>query len=411
MRKIELPFGHHRISLELPNELGCLSVIEPHRSNIDAVRLALIAPIDSPSLCQLVKAGQKIVIITSDITRPCPSYKILPPLMEELGAAGVRDEDVTVIFGLGTHRKQTDEERISLVGSEMAARLKCIDSDPDRTVFVGRTSRGTAVEVFEPVVEADVRIVLGNVEPHYFAGYSGGAKAIVPGVCSAETIRNNHALMVDPRARSGNIEDNPVRLDIEEGAALVGIDFILNVVLDSHKDIVYAVAGHPITAHRMACRVVDALSMTPVQHPADIVIVSAGGYPKDLNMYQAQKALDNAALAVKPGGIIIWVAQCAEGFGSKTFEEWLVGTSVDQIIEKIQQDFVIGGHKAAAIARVQNRATIMLISDMADDIVRACRMEPYHNLDEALQCAIQHCGPKPDIVVIPEGASVLPKVG
>lgn len=408
---INLPFGHHRISLDLPNEVGCLSVLEPRRSNVDAVRLALAAPIDSPLLHQLVNAGQRVVIITSDITRPCPSYKLLPHLMEELTAGGVRDEDVTVIFGLGTHRKHTDEERISLVGRDMAARLKCIDSDPNQTVFVGRTSRGTSIEVFEPVVKADVRIVLGNVEPHYFAGYSGGAKAIVPGVCSAQTIRDNHALMVDPRARSGNIGDNPVRLDIEEGAALVGIDFMLNVVLDSAKNIVYAAAGNPTTAHRSACRVVDALSMSIIHQLADIVIVSAGGYPKDLNMYQAQKALDNASMAVKPGGIIIWVAQCPEGFGSKTFEEWIVGSSTEQIIEKIQKDFVIGGHKAAAIARVLQRASIMLISDMADDIVRACGMEPHHNLDEALQTAMQCCGTKPDILVIPEGASVLPKVG
>jgi len=408
---IDLPFGRHRLSLDIPDEVGCISVLDPRRANIDIVRLALIAPIDSPPLRQLVKAGQKIAIITSDITRPCPSYKLLPPLLDELASAGVRNEDLTIIFGLGTHRKQTEEEIISLVGSEIAARIKCIDSDPEKTVFVGKTSRGTSVEVFEPVVEADVRIVLGNVEPHYFAGYSGGAKAIVPGVCSAQTIRNNHAMMVDPRARAGNIEDNPVRLDIEEGAALVGIDFILNVVLDSHKNIVYAVAGHPITAHRMACRVVDALSMSLIRQLADIVIVSAGGYPKDLNMYQAQKALDNASVAVKPGGIIIWLAQCSEGFGSKTFEEWMVGSSTEQIINNIQKDFVLGGHKAAAIARVLKRASIMLISDMGDDIVRSIGMEPYHDLNEALQFAIQRCGSNPDVVVIPEGASVLPKVG
>ncbi len=408
---IELPFGHHRISLDLSDEAGCLSVLEPRRSNIDAVRLALAVPIDSPPLRQLVHAGQKIAIITSDITRPCPTYRLLPPIMDELAAGGIQDEDVTVIFGLGTHRKQTDEERISLVGSEMASRLKCIDSDPTQTVFVGRTSRGTAIEVFEPVVNADVRIVLGNVEPHYFAGYSGGAKAIVPGVCSANTIRNNHALMVDPRARSGNIEDNPVRLDIEEGAAMVGIDFMLNVVLESAKNIVYAAAGNPTTAHRWACRVVDALSMSLISKPADIVIVSAGGYPKDINMYQAQKALDNAAVAVKTGGQIIWIAQCPEGFGSKIFEEWIVGSSPQQILEKIQQDFVLGGHKAAAIARVLQKATIMLISDIPDDIVRACHMEPYHNLDEAILTAIKRCDTKPDILVIPEGASVLPKIG
>jgi nickel-dependent lactate racemase len=155
--------------------------------------------------------------------------------MDELCVAGIRDADVTVVFALGSHRKQTDEARKKLVGREMVARLRCIDSDPNQTVYVGRTSRGTPIEIFEPVVRADVRIVLWNVEPHYFVGDSGSAKALVPGVCSIQTIRNNHGLMVDPRARAGNIEDNPMRLNIEEGAAIVGIDFMLNVVVDSAK--------------------------------------------------------------------------------------------------------------------------------------------------------------------------------
>lgn len=407
---IELHFGHRRISLNLAGDVGKLSVVEPRRTNIDAVRLALAVPIDSPPLRDLVHAGQKVAIITSDVTRPCPTDRMLPPIVDELAAGGVRDEDITVIFGLGSHRKQTDEERQALVGSEMAARLRCIDSDPHQTVYVGRTSRGTPVEIFKPVVQADVRVVLGNVELHYFAGYSGGAKAIVPGVSSVETIRANHALMVDPRSRAGNIEDNPVRLDIEEGAAMVGIDFILNVLVDSEKNIVFAAAGHPTTAHRYACRVVDAVSITPIPSPADIVIVSSGGYPKDINMYQAHKALDNAAAAVKPGGQIIWLAQCSEGLGNKTFEQWMVGSTPAHILERIQGNFVLGGHKAAAIARVLQRATILLVSDLPDDLVRACSMESYPDVDTALQTALQRAGQEPVITVIPEGASVLPKV-
>lgn len=407
---IKLGYGRQRLCLETAGKVGRLSVLQPRRSNVDAVQLALAAPIDSPRLRELVHAGQKVVIVTSDITRPCPTERLLPPVMDELSLAGIRDEDVTVVFGLGSHRKQTKEEQAALVGSAMAARLRYVDSDPQQTVLVGRTSRGTPIEVFEPVVQADVRIVLGNVEPHYFAGYSGGAKAIVPGVCSAQTIRANHALMVDPRARSGNLADNPVRLDIEEGAAMVGIDFMLNVVLDGAKNILAAAAGNPITAHRWVCQVVDAVSMTPIGELADIVIVSAGGYPKDINMYQAQKALDNAAVAVKPGGIIIWVAQCPEGLGNQTFEQWMVGTTPAQILERIQQDFVLGGHKAAAIARVLQRASILLVSDLPDDLVRACSMVPFPDLDSAFRSALQRAGQDPIITVIPEGASVLPKV-
>ena len=408
---IELPYGHQKVSLRLEGNVAAVNTLKPQRSNVDPVRLALAAPMDSPRLRELVHPGQKIVIITSDITRPCPSERMLPPIMEELSAAGVPDENVSVVFGLGSHRKHTKEEQIALVGNQMAARLRCIDSDPSQTVYVGRTSRGTPIEVFEPVVKADVRIVLGNVEPHYFAGYSGGAKAIVPGVCSVATIRANHALMVDTRARSGNIRDNPVRLDIEEGAALVGIDFMLNVVVDSEKNIVAAAAGHVTTAHRWACKVVDALSMTPVKELADIVIVSAGGYPKDINMYQAQKALDNAAMAVKPGGQIIWLAQCPEGLGNQTFERWMVGSTPAQILERIQQDFVLGGHKAAAIARVLQQATILLVSELPAEVVRGCSMEPYTDLEAAVQAALSRTGEGAVVTVIPEGGSVLPKIG
>jgi nickel-dependent lactate racemase len=410
MMSVDLLYGHKKINLDLASDGGCLTILEPRRTNIDVVQLALAVPIDSPRLRDLVHAGQKIAIVTSDITRPCPSERLLPPVMDELHAAGIQDADVTVVFALGSHRKHTDEEREMLVGHEMAVRISCIDSDPNQTVYLGRTSRGTPIEIFEPVVRADVRIVLGNVEPHYFAGYSGGAKALVPGVCSTETICRNHALMVDPRACAGNIGDNPVRLDLEEGAAMVGIDFMLNVVLDSAKNIVVAAAGNPTTAHRWACRVVDAVSMTPVNSLADIIIVSAGGYPKDINMYQAQKALDNAAVAVKPGGQIIWVAQCPEGLGNQTFEQWMIGSTPAQILERIQKDFVLGGHKAAAIAQVLQKASILLVSDLPDELVRACSMEPYADIDTAFQAALQRAGDCPTITVIPEGAAVLPKL-
>jgi nickel-dependent lactate racemase len=408
--KIELPYGHRYFNIDLPGAENNITIFKPHRTSVDPVYLALAAPLDSPRLCELVHPGQKVVIITSDITRPCPSHLLLPPLMDELASADVQDEDVTVVFGLGSHRKHTKEEQEALVGSTMAARLRCIDSDPEQTIFVGSTSRGTPIEIFEPVVRADIRIVLGNVEPHYFAGYSGGAKALVPGVCSVKTIRANHAFMVDQQARSGNLDDNPVRQDLEEGAAMLGIDFILNVVLDSEKNIVVAAAGNPITAHRWLCKVVDAVSMNHVKKLADIVIVSAGGYPKDINMYQAHKALDNAAVAVKPGGQIIWLAQCAEGLGNKTFEQWMVGSSPELILERIQQEFVLGGHKAAAIARILRQANILLVSDLPDDLVRKCSMEPYPDLDTAIRSALHHCQPNPLITVIPEGASVILKV-
>jgi nickel-dependent lactate racemase len=295
-----------------------------------------------------------------------------------------------------------------LVGPELADRLRLLDSDPRRTAYVGTTSRGTPIEVFEPVLKADFRIALGNVEPHYFAGYSGGAKALVPGVCSLATIQSNHAMMVMPLARAGSMQGNPVREDIEEGAALIGLDFILNVIVAPDHQILAAAAGHPIEAHRWLCNVLDYQRKVVVDELADIAIVSAGGFPKDINLYQAQKALDNAAAAVKPGGIIIWLAECPDGLGNVIFEDWLVGSTADNIIARIQERFVLGGHKAAAIASVLKKAQVLLVSSLDPNLVRDCGLRPYAEFEGALADALLEAGPDPAITVMPVGSAVLP---
>ena len=383
-------------------------LLEPNRPSHDSIRLALAAPIGSPHLHKIVRPGHSVVILTSDITRSCPTHLMLPPLLEELAKAGVQDEDIQVIFALGSHRAHTDEEHIKLIGAEMAQRLRYLDSDPDQTVYVGTTSRGTRIEAFEPVVDADIRIALGNVEPHYFAGYSGGAKALVPGVCSLATIQGNHAMMVHTMASVGILDGNPVREDLEEGAAFIGLDFILNVIVDAEHNITAAAAGHPVEAHRWLCHILDYQRKIAVEQLADIVIVSAGGHPTDINLYQAQKALDNAAAAVRPGGVIIWVAECSDGFGNPIFKEWLVGSSADDILDRIQTRFVLGGHKAAAIACVLKRASVILVSALPPDLVRDCGLSPHADFDSALGAALDVVGPNPVITVMPAGAAVIP---
>jgi nickel-dependent lactate racemase len=406
---ISLPYGQGQLNLEFESG-GHVVVLEPGRRSIDPIRLALAAPIGCAPLHEIVQLGQSVVIVTSDITRPCPSWLMLPPVLDELRRGGIAEQDVTVVLALGTHRPHTQAERERLVGAEVIRRVRCIDSDPRQTVRLGMTRRGTPVDVFEPVVQADVRVALGNVEPHYFAGYSGGAKALVPGVCSVETIRHNHAMMIEQGAQVGVLEGNPVREDIEEAAALIGLDFILNVIVDSTHEVVLAASGHPIEAHRWLCRALDYQSKVVIQQPADVVVVSAGGAPKDINMYQAQKALDNAVAAVRPGGVIVWVAECPEGLGNATFEEWMVGPSADDILARIQQDFVLGGHKAAAIARVQKKAAILLVSALPSELVSRMGMRPCADLNTALQVALDQMGPDANIIIMPEGAAVIPSV-
>lgn len=408
--EIVLPYGSDGLRLEIDADAAHMAILKPRRSAAEPVNMALAAPIGSPPLHELVQPGQSVVIVISDITRPCPSYLMLPPLVAELSAAGIPDEDILVVSALGTHRPQTQAERERLIGPEMAARLICIDSDPLNIRHVGTTSRGTPIEVFAPVIEADVRIALGNVEPHYFAGYSGGAKALVPGVCSGNTIRANHAMMVDVAAGLGVLDGNPVREDIEEGASLIGLDFILNVIIDENHKIITAAAGHPVAAHRWLCRVLDYQSKVVIDQPADIVIVSAGGFPKDINLYQAQKALDNAAAAVKAGGQIIWLAECSEGFGNSTFESWMVGHEADAILARIRENFVLGGHKAAAIARTQKRAEISLVSGLPAEMVRACGMRPFSDVETAYNTILSEVGSASLVAVMPEGAAVVPAI-
>jgi nickel-dependent lactate racemase len=408
--KIDIPYGQGRFTLSPEKNIQVLNIPESKGSATDPLEHALAAPISSPRLKDIVRPGQSVTIITSDITRPCPSHLMLPPLLAELAEGGIPDDQVTIVFAMGIHRPHTQQEQSRLVGEDIWKRIRCIDSDPEQTILVGTTSRGTPIEVFAPVVEADVRIALGNVEPHYYAGYSGGTKALVPGVCSFNTVNHNHARMVEPGAQIAQLEGNPVREDIEEGAALIGLDFILNVILDSQKNIVSAAAGHPVKAHRWAAQTIEDLRGVNVSDLADIVVVSAGGYPKDINLYQAHKALHTAAAIVRPGGIIIWVAECSDGFGQPTFEEWLTGLDPEDILDRIRQQFVMGGHVAASVTRIKARADLFLVSALSPNKVRQCGMVPFSTLDSALQAAEQKQGEAQIITVLPEGSAVVPRV-
>jgi nickel-dependent lactate racemase len=413
---IALKYGRSALDLELGEAAAWSTVLEPRRlaapaDEMACVRSALANPIESVRLRECVRPGQRAVIVTSDVTRPCPSARLLPLLLDELSRGGVRDRDTTVVFGLGSHRAHTEEERRRLAGQAVLDRVRCIDSDPGDVQSVGRTSRGTPVSVFRPVLEADVRVCLGNIEYHYFAGYSGGAKAIIPGTGGLDTIQQNHRLMVEPGARSGELDGNPVREDIEEASRMVGIDFVLNVILDGLQRIVDAVAGHSQVAHREGCARLDRVGRSMVERAADLVIVSAGGYPKDINLYQAQKTLDNARQIVRPGGIILLVAECSEGMGNSVFEAWMGDYGgADAIVARLRREFVLGGHKAAAIALAMQQADIYLVSALPQDAARSMGFHPFDCLGSALHTALKQLGARPTIVVMPEGASTLPGV-
>lgn len=413
--KLEFGLGTGTQTVDVPdkNLLGVLRAneVELGLTGEDEVRRALAGPIGSPKLRDIVKPGEKIAVITSDITRPMPTWKVMPALLDELYAAGVKKEDITLVFALGSHRKQTDEEKRHLAGDRAFEEINCVDSDPTDCVHMGVTKAGTPVDITRAVAEADRRVCLGNIEYHYFAGYSGGYKAIMPGVSTRGAIQSNHSMMVRDDARAGRLEGNSVRADIEEAGRIVGCDFIVNVVLSEGKEIIKAVAGDPVKAHRAGCAFLDTIYLKELPEAADIVLVSQGGAPKDLNLYQTQKALDNARHAVKQGGVIVLIGSCREGLGERVFEEWMTTSpSPEYMIERIGRDFQLGGHKAAAIAMTLQKAEIYLVSDLKDDFVRKIFLTPQPSAQAALDKAFEKLGPNATVLAMPFGGSTLPRI-
>ncbi len=411
--KLEFGFGEGVQAVEVPdrNLLGVLMANEVPKglTNEAEVARALAHPIGTPRLGEIVRPGEKIAIVTSDITRPCPTWRILPALLDELYAAGCRREDIALVFALGSHRHHTPEEQRKLAGERAWAEIRCVDGDPSDCVHMGETDCGTPVDITRIVAEADRRICLGNIEYHYFAGYSGGAKAIMPGCSTREAIQSNHRMMVREEAHAGNLDSNPLRQDLEQAAAICGVDFIVNVVLDEHKQIVRAVAGDLVEAHREGCKFLDQMYLKKIDSRADIVLVSQGGAPKDLNLYQTQKALDNAKHAVKPGGTIILIGSCREGLGEEVFEQWMLSAPTpESMIERIGRDFQLGGHKAAAIAMVLKNAEIYLVSELDDDFVEKIFLKPAKSAQDALDRAFARLGPDATVLAMPYGGSTLP---
>ncbi len=411
---IALPYGkeERRVTLD---ESQLMAVLRPNEvshlhTGREAVAWSLDHPIDSPRLEEICRPGERVVLVTSDITRPVPSAVILPLVLERLARAGIKDQDITCIFALGSHRQHTQAEMIKLVGKDIYTRIRCIDSNPLSCQYIGTSSRGTKYALIPEVLAADRVVCIANIEFHYFAGYSGGAKSIMPGVADLACIQNNHRAMIHPAAHAGRLAGNPVREDIDEVALYQHIDFIVNVVLDEKKQILHAVSGHWQEAHRRGCAFLDRLYKIQIPQRADLVLVSAGGFPKDMDMYQAQKALDNAKHAVREGGVIVWVAACSEGLGHALFEKWMRTYSPEEMITKIAQNFQLGAHKAAAIALVLQQCHIYLVSDLAPDYVRQLGLEPKADLHEAMRDANRLLGPKARTIVMPYGGSTLPYV-
>ena len=406
--QVSLGYGKGSVRLEIPKD-HMLEVVKPRPSvrRGQSVLEALAAPIGSEPLPRLLDRNDKVAVVASDITRPCPTRGILPLVMRSLKTAGVRHENVRILIGTGTHRGHSPAEKRTLLGTYASSVPQVVDHRMDSAKYVGTTNRGTKVSVNPLLLDADFALAIGNVDMHYFAGYTGGYKAVIPGVAGKETIERNHSLMTLPNAEPGVVESNPVREDLEEAGQMTELRYVVNVVQDERKRIVSSFAGDPIFAQRAATKTVDDLVKVPVKGLADIVVASAGGYPRDINLYQAHKAIENASHAVKTGGTIILVAECREGFGNSTFETWMTSAStLSEIGEKLSRQFILGAHKAFALSKIAKRAEIIVASNklQASSIILKTCKKP----QDALTDAWRSHGRDASILLMPYAMNTLP---
>jgi nickel-dependent lactate racemase len=419
MVDVWLPYGKTDVCVRIParNFLGSIMPKQlPAAPDAKAeIERALNAPIGSKKLGEIAKPESKVAIVVDDATRHAPSDVMLLPVLAELNAAGVKDEYVTVIFGCGTHRAVTDEEARRLLGEEACKRVKTVSHDCRATdlVHVGNTkTHGNKVYLNRVFAEADVKILLGDVGFHYYAGYGGGRKSVLPAVAGEETTKHNHAMLLNPNARTGILSGNPVHEDMTEAAKLAKVDFIVNTVSNNKCEIVKAFAGDMEQAFMEAVKAVDEMYRVSIDRRADIVVASPGGYPADMNLFQAYKALDNALAIVKRGGVLVLVAECAEGHGNQVFYDWMARLGDLKAVEhEIKRNFVLGGHKAYYLLKALQNHQIILVSSLPDYYaMNIFKVKTARAVNDALTEAFKTAGSSARVWAMPYGNYMLPEV-
>lgn len=410
---------------EIAAELEPNAVELEQKTVPELVRDALAHPIDSKPLKELVKPGESVCIIISDVTRRWQSPETyIPIVVEELESAGIRDEDILILSATGTHRRQTPEEHMGLVTEAVYRRIRVEDhvcTDEDNLQMVGTTSYGTPVLLDKRALDCDHIVLTGGVVYHFMAGFGGGRKSILPGIAGRETIMKNHNLALNPglgngsnpEVRSANMTDsNPVHADMMEACAMAKPSFLINVVVDDNQKIIGVFAGNWITAHRAACDLVDRMYGVPAKEQTELVIASAGGYPKDLNFYQTIKTLSNALVVAKEGGTIILVTKSDEGFGNDDTQRQIAGYETMLEREKdLRENFSIGAFIGYLFAEAGEKYNMIAVTDIPQADFGTAKIHVVSTLDEALELARQYHGGKlPRATLMPHGANTLPKM-
>ena len=424
MTQIQFPYGKEKLTGKFSE--GSLAAVLtsqmgeyiPKGTGEELVEAAMANPIGTPHLSELAKGKKKIVIIASDHTRPVPSKVIIPPMLRQIRSTNP-EADITILIATGCHRGTTVQELEDKFGPEIVKNEKIYVHDCDereKLVNIGTLPSGGTCEVNTIAMEADLLISEGFIEPHFFAGFSGGRKSVLPGIASRTTVLANHCseFIAHPCARTGILENNPVHADMLWAAEHAKLTYIVNVVLNEEKEVIYAVAGDLRQAHAAGVKFLSEQCGVKAV-PADIVISTNGGYPLDQNVYQAVKGMTAAEATVKEGGVIIMLAKCGDGIGGDHFYHQLAD---EPDIRKTMATFLARGRNETAtdqwqsqiLLRILLRATVIFVSDMDDSLVREMHMIPAHSVEEALALAKQRLGREDaSIVAIPDGVGVIVK--
>ncbi len=422
LEQVLIPYGETAQILETQG-LPLLAVLTPRTKDLNygvaqevLVREALAAPINSLGLEQLAKGKKNAVVIISDHTRPVPSKLLLPPMLAAL-RQGNPDIDITLLVATGCHRGITPGELEAKLGPKMAVQEKIVIHDCDdetNMVFLGILPSGARLSINRLAAEADLLLAEGFIEPHFFAGFSGGRKSVLPGICQRTTVLGNHcsSFISHPAARAGVLQDNPIHQDMLAGAAMAGLDFILNVIIDENKRIAAAFAGDPDQAHEAGCRLLADHCLVKAV-PADIVITSNGGYPLDQNIYQCVKSLTAAEATAAPGAVLILCAACSDGHGSQPFYDALTHCRslpelMEQVLATSRENTLPDQWQYQILLRILLKHEVIFVTEAKNrPLVEAMHMTYASALQEALSLARAKKGSQAGVTIIPDGVSII----
>ena len=420
--RLDLDYGRGGLPIELPDDT-CVLTMAPTtalESPAEHIRRGLAAPIAAAPLAELAAGRSDACVVISDITRPVPNEVILPEILKVLESAGIPRDAITILIGTGLHRPNEGEEVIELVGERVAAGYRIINHDArageGALTHLGQTSMGMPMWVNSTFANAGLKIAVSLIEPHLMAGYSGGRKAICPGICGVDTIRFFHSpdILSDPRATEGCIKGNPIHEQSLAVARAVGVDFTVNVTMDEERQVTGVFCGELDAAHRHGVAFVEGQASAFLEEAADIVITSSAGHPLDLTLYQAVKGLTAVLPVVREGGTIIIAARCEEGIGSPEFTELLLGVETpDAFLRRIREPgfFVVDQWQLQELCKVMKKAEVWLYSEGVSSRLKSLPLfQLTGSVGAALQAAIERHGPGARIAVVPRGPYVLTRL-